>query len=203
MATHELYIGGPPTRNYSQAMFPAVPFNADAAAFQVGPAAHKGPIGYADTRLLDFGSDHALAEFMRENTVAQGDDLGVVLIPKDVLFLGFHYSILNPVEGLTLTPMLRDKSVTFTAIDMNPQPVEADPDAVPPVLAQDAVFSAFVAPGGGAGVTSGVVNLGAAFYDVKPYMLDLRVTAVGDAGLGALKLVVSPILLATNTGGYR
>lgn len=185
MATHELYIGGPPTRNYSQAMFPAVPFNEDGPGFQIGPAAHKGPIGYADTRLLDFGADHALSEFLRENTVEDGDLLGVVLIPRRVLFLGFYYRIETPVEGLSLTPQLRDRAGTFTAINAAE------------------VGEGFVAAGGGAAVEEGTLDLGQAVYSTKPYMLDLEITAVGADGIGGLKMIISPVLLAVDTGGFR
>lgn len=186
MATHELYIGGPPTRNYSQAMFPAVAFNEAAAPFnQIGMAAHKGPIGYADTRLLDFGVDHALSEFVRENTVAQGDKLGVVLIPKNMLFMGFYYEIITPQAGLTLTPSLRGKATVFTAIDGS------------------AAAKGFVAPGGGALVTEGAVTMAGVQFDIKPDMLDLTLTALGAGGLGAFKMIVSPVMLAVDTGGYR
>ncbi len=186
MATHELYIGGPSTKNYSQAMFPAVPFVDTAAPFTlIGPAAHKGPIGYNDTRLLDFGADHALTEFSRNTTIAQGDVLGVVLIPKNMLFLGFYYKIVTPQAGLTLTPALRGNATAFTAIS------------------GAAVAEGFVAPGGGALVTEGIVSMASVYFDIKPNMLDLTLTALPAGKLGSFKMIISPVLLSTAAGGYR
>lgn len=186
MATHELYIGGPSSKNYSQAMFPAPAFSETAKPFtQVGVAAHKGPIGFADTRLLDFGADHALGEFARNTTIAQGDVLGVVLIPKNHLFLGFYYKIITAQTGLTLTPALRGKATVFTAI------------------AGGTVAEGFVAPAGGAIVTEGAVSMAGAQYDNKPDMLDLALTALPAGKMGAFKMVISPVLLAVDTGGYR
>jgi hypothetical protein len=162
-------------------------FNEAAAPFnQIGTAAHKGPIGYADTRLLDFtGPDHALAEFLRENSVVQGDVLGTILIPKNHLFLGFYYKVIDPVAGLSITPKLRGKALVFTAIDAS-------------VAAEG-----FVAPGGGAIITEGAVTMVAAQYDNKPDMFDLTLTALTAGTLNGLKMIVSPVLLAVATGGYR
>lgn len=186
MATLELYIGGPPTKNYSQAMFPAVPFDQTIAPFnKIGVAAHKGPIGYADTRLLDFGVDQALGEFVRNNTIAQGDKLGVVLIPKNLLFMGFYYKVENPVVGLTMTPSRRVLGTAWTAIDCS-------------VAAEG-----FCGPAGGALVTAGAVSMAGVTYTILPDMLDMTLTAYGAAKLGALKMTISPVMLATNTGGTR
>jgi hypothetical protein len=164
-------------------------FNEAAAPFnQIGVAAHKGPIGAADTRLLDFGgSDHALAEFVRNNTVAQGDKLGVVLIPKNVLLLGFYIKVVNPAAGVTLTPSLRGKAHTYAAIDCS------------------AVSEGFYAASGAAVplVTEGVLSLALAVYDIKPDMLDMTLTALGAGGFGDLKIVISPVMLSVDTGGYR
>lgn len=185
MATHELYVGGPPSRNYSQAMFPAPTFSDTGAAFQVGPAAHKGPIGYALTRMLDFSGDHALAEWARENTYVQGDTLGVVLIPQNVILLGFYYKVINGVAGITLTPNMRGKALTYTAINGATE------------------TEGFVVAGGGALVTEGAVTFATAQYDNKPDMFDLVLTALPATKLAGFKAVFSPVVLAVDTGGYR
>jgi hypothetical protein len=185
MATHELYVGGPPTRKYSQAMYPAVAFNDAIAPFnEIGPAAHKGPIGYNLTRRLDFSGDRALAEFLRENTVTDADVLGLVIIPRCVLFLGFYYKVVTPKDGVTLTPRLRGKATSFAAIDAS-------------VAAEG-----FVAPGGGALVTEGAVTLAGVQFDIKPDILDMTLTAVPDSGLSGLVMIVSPVVLSTDAGGY-
>jgi len=184
MAIHELYVGGPPSRNIGLSMYPAVPFSETDPAFTgIGVAAHKGD---CDTRLLDFtGPDHALAEWLRNAVVAQGDKLGVVIVPRNVLYMGFYYKIINPVAGLSLTPSLRGKALVYTAIDAS------------------AAAEGFVAPGAGGIVTEGAVTLAAAQYDNKPDMFDLTLTAYTAGTLSGLKMIVSPVLKAVATGGYR
>lgn len=186
MATHELYIGGPPTRNYGLSMFPAAPFNDAAAGFQVGPAAHKGPAAFNDKRRLDFsGEDYALAEFTRNTAVAVADVLGAVLIPKNMLCLGFSVQVIKAVAGLSLTPKFRGKAGTFAAIDAS--------------VAGEAMF--YPASGtAAAAVTEGVVDLGTAIFDNKPDMLDLAVTAAPN-GIAGLILEITPVLIATTMGG--
>jgi hypothetical protein len=184
MATHELYIGGPPTRNYGLGMFPAVPFNDAAAGFQVGPAAHKGPAAFNDKRRLDFtGDDHALNHFLNESNVVVGDTLGVVLLPKNMLFLGFSYQVLKAVAGVALTPKIRGNALIFSAIDCS--------------VAGEVLF---VAPSGGAGIAEGVVDLGAAGFNNKPDMLDLTITAAPE-GLNGLILEITPVIISTAMGG--
>lgn len=186
MATHELYVGGPPTRNYSQAMYPAVAFDEATSPFnKIGPAGHKGPIGFNLTRLLDFTHDNALAEFLRNTSVAAADVLGLVIVPKNLLFLGFYYKVHTAKAGVTLTPRLRGKATAFTAIDCS------------------AVAEGFVAPGGGAIITEGAVTLAGAQYDNKPDMFDVTLTALPATKLAGLKIEFSPVVLAVNIGGYR
>lgn len=190
MATHELYLGGPPSRNYGLSMFPAVPFNEAQAPFnQIGPAAHKGPIGYNDKRRLAFdGTDHALAEFVRNNTVADGDVLGAVLIPKNMLLLGFTAQVLKAGPAtLSIIPKLRGKAHTFAAIDGA-------------TVMSEPVF--YPASGTGvAAVAEGVVDLGTAVFDNKPDMLDLTLDVLPADGLGSLVIEVTPVFLSTNAGG--
>ena len=189
MATHELYIGGPPSRNYSQAMFPAVPFNEAAAPFNtISVAAHKGPAAYNDKRILDFGGDdHALAEFLRSNTVVQGDKLGAVLIPKNMLLLGFTVKVVKAGPAtLSLTPSFRGKAHTFAAING--------------AVAGEAVF--YPASGAAvAAISEGVASLAVAVFDNKPDMLDLTLTTLPAGGLGKLILEITPVMIATTQGG--
>jgi hypothetical protein len=189
MATHELYLGGPPTRNYNLHMFPAPAFNDAVAPFNtIGPAAHKGPIGYNDKRRLAFdGTDHALADFVRENTIAQGDVLGAVLIPKNVLLLGFAVKVVTAGPAtLSITPKLRGKAHTFAAIDA--------------ATAGETVF--YPASGAAvAAISEGVASLAVAVFDNKPDMLDLTLTVLPAGGLGNLVLEVTPVFLTVDAGG--
>jgi hypothetical protein len=187
MATHELYVGGPPTTNSGLGFYPAPAFNEAAAPFTtMEMAAHKGPNGYSDTRLLDFtGPDHALAHWVRNATIAQGDVLGAIIITKNHLYLGFYYKVISPVAGLSITPRLRGKSLTYTAIDAS------------------AAAEGYVAPGSGAIITEGAVTLAAAQYDNKPDIFDLVLTAYTAGTLHGLKMIVSPNLISVANGGYR
>lgn len=115
MATHEIYIGGPASANYSRAMFPAPAFNAAGAAFlAVTPSAHKGPVGYQLGRVLDFREDKALQEYVRNAAIVQGDVLGSILIPRNCRLRGMFYHVEREAQTatgaavvVTITPGLR------------------------------------------------------------------------------------------------
>ena len=118
MTTREIYIGGPASANVSRGMYPAVPFDASAPAFKnVAPAAHKGPAQFGLTRVLDFGADYALMDYVANNTIVANDVLGSILIPANVLLYGVHVKVDNPQAGVTLTPKLRNGGQTFPAIN--------------------------------------------------------------------------------------
>src|SRR5688572_32528725 len=120
MATHELYVGGPASSNYSRAMFPAPPFNAAGAAFlAVRPSAHKGPATYNMERVIDT-TQHAMAEFLRNTAVVQGDVLGVSLLPRRTILEGFFYEVETAVGAATvLTPSIRGFAGTIPTINAN------------------------------------------------------------------------------------
>lgn len=189
MATHELYIGGPPTANYSRSMFPAAPFNAASAAFTgIRPAAHKGNTGYSLTRVLDT-AQKAMAEFLRENTVAQGDVLGSVIIPQDVLLKGLFYRLVTPTGTgtTTITPSLR--GVTGGTL---------------PTIAANgtAGTKGFAKIGGAAWITASGAAEGDDFFIAAPTILDLTLTALPAGGLGALRLVLCPLVTELENGQY-
>lgn len=192
MATHELYVGGPSTANYSRAMFPAPPFNAASAAFTgIRPAAHKGNTGYSLTRVLDT-ANKAIAEFLRENAVAQGDVIGSVIIPQDVIFKGLFYRLESPTgTGATvITPSLRGVgAATFPTIDANAA----------------AGSKGFAKAGNAAWVTtSASIEAGAGedFFIAAPTILDLTLTTLPADGLGALRLTLAPIVTELVNGQY-
>lgn len=189
MATHEIYIGGPPTANYSRAMFPAAPFNAGSAAFTgIRPAAHKGNTGYSLTRVLDT-AQKAMAEFLRENVVAQGDVLGSIIIPQDVLFKGLFYRLESPTgTGATvITPSLRGvAAATFPTIDAN----------------ATAGAKGFTKAAGVAWVDESAAAAGDDFFIAEPTILDLTLTTLPADGLGTLRLVLAPIVTELVNGQY-
>ena len=122
MATHELYVGGPATANYSRAMFPAPAFNAADDQFKrVTVASHQGPTAYALSRVLDV-ADNAFAEYVRNHTIAQGDVIGSILIPQNFLLTGAWYRLVTPqgTATTTITPSVRDLAgATLPAIAAN------------------------------------------------------------------------------------
>lgn len=193
MATHEIYVGGPPSANYSRSMFPAPPFSAGSAVFQgIRPAAHKGNTGYALTRVLDT-AQAAMAEFLRENTVAQGDVLGSILIPQNVLFKGVFWLLESPTGTgtTTITPSLR--GVTGGTL--------------PTIAANGAAGTKGFAKLGSTAwkTTSASVegeNNGNDFFIAAPTILDLTLTALPAGGLGALRLTLSPLVTELLSGQY-
>lgn len=186
MATYEVYLGGPPTKNYGLSMFPAIPFDEAGAGFQVGPAAHKGPAAYNDKRLLDFtGGDYALSEMIRNTPPVQGDILGCVLIPKNTILFGFSYKVIKAKAGVTVTPRLRGKASTYVAINcatLNEGFYVASGTAVP-------------------AITEAVCSLALCWFDNKPDMLDLTLTALPASGLSGVSLELTPVFVTTSVGG--
>lgn len=176
MAIHEIYIGGAPTANYSRAMLPAPPFNANSGSAQaLKVAAHKGPTSYGLTRDINT-ADYSLAEFLRENTVAEGDVLGSILIPKDILVKGVYFEVMNPAgEALVITPQLRGvAAATLPTIDGN------------------VAGKGFAMLGGSEWVDETAAVDGDAFFIAEPTVLDLVLTTY--TTLGALHLTITPLV---------
>lgn len=203
MATYELYVGGPSTTNYSRAMFPAPTFSAAGAAFvAMKPAAHKGPYTFNLGRTLDAAplsnltsvGDAALAEFLRNTTIVQGDVLGVQVIPRRVVIEGFFYEVERAVGAATvLTPALRGVAgATLPTIDAN------------------VVGSGFCRLGGAAwlaanaaineGVGAGLE--GEEWYMHTPAMLDLTLTTLSASKLGNLRMSIVPLVRSLESGAY-
>lgn len=194
MATHELYIGGPASANYSRSMFPAVPFNAADDAFKrVTVAAHKGPTSYALGRVLD-ASDHAFAEYVRTHTIAQGDVIGSILIPQGTLFKGFQFRLVKPqgTATLTLTPSVRGLAGA----------------TLPAIAANGAAGSnGYAHLGDTAWITANGLALpadttGGQWYFATPAILDLTLTAYPASGFGAMRLELNPIVEKFYSGQY-
>lgn len=193
MATFEVYVGGPPTANYSRAMFPAVPFNASSPAFTgIRPAAHKGNTGYSLTRVIDT-AQHAMAEFLRETTLAEGDVLGSIIIPQDVIFKGLFYRLETPqgTAATSITPSLRNVTGgTFPVIAAN----------------GTAGTKGFAKAGSTAWKSTSVAiegtDNGNDFFIAAPTVLDLTLTTLPASKLGTLRLVLAPIVTELVNGQY-
>jgi hypothetical protein len=200
MATHEIYVGGPPTANYSRAMFPAPAFNAAAQwALDLKPSAHKGPVDYQLGRVLKPGTtgstrnanDYALQEFIRNTNIVQGDVLGSILVPPNCLFHGVYVFNRKAVgQAMVITPSLRGVTGgTFPTIDAN------------------ALLTGFTRAGGTAWQTaSGTLSDaadGTPFLIVAPTVLDLTLTTLtAKSDLYNLDLTLVPVVTAFDTGQY-
>lgn len=193
MATYEIFVGGPGRGDTSRSQYPAKAFLYTSALFaKLRAAAHKGPSEYALTRTLDFKNDYALAEFVRNQLaagapLAQGDVLGSVIIPANYLLKGVFVRVETPVVGLTLTLNTRATSVAAVAFGTVNCAVAG---------------SSYRSPGEAAGgITEGAVTGGQSFANV-PRILDVTLTAVGAAGLGALRIHISPLLSQLEEGQF-
>lgn len=184
MATHELYVGGPGAGGFNRSMYPRPTFTPGATFNSISPAAHKGPVQYALTRTLDFGNDHALMEYVRNNAIAAADVLNLQIVPANMLQYGLYVRVETPQAGVTLTFGLNDGTTFATAVDCS------------------VAGSMFVAPNGAAWVTDGAVSLATAEFANVAKMLQATVTAVGAGGFGALRLHASPLLSQLEEGQY-
>lgn len=200
MATHEIYVGGPASANFSRAMFPAPTFNAASEAFlRVKPSAHKGPTGYQLGRVIDPANDKALSEFLANTEVAQGDVLGAILVPRNCLFKGMFYHVERAATATdgsavtcTITPSLRSGG------------------AFPAIAAGTADARGFARVGAaaweaanGAVAMGGDPSEGSDYWIQTPTVIDLTLTALtAESNLNTLRLTLVPIVEYMATGQY-
>lgn len=191
MAVHELYVGGPGTTGFSRSMYPRPTFNPLSAAFQrMTIAAHKGPSQYALTRVLDFKDSASLKNYVSGNTVAQGDQLNIQVIPKNSVVYGFMVEVETPQAGVSLT------------FRMNDGTAGAAGTAIATAVDCSVAGSKFAVPAGAAWVTDGAVDMSTAHFTNVPKMLQAVVTALGAGGFGALRLSITPLVSRTEEGQY-
>jgi hypothetical protein len=113
--TYDLYLGGDRTTNPDTRMFPSALYNPLALA---KAADHKGPIGYALTRVLNPGpqapvtvngsvADQAITNFLNFQAltapVVATDILRLVTLPNGCLFDGFFWEVVTPLAGFTFS----------------------------------------------------------------------------------------------------
>lgn len=193
MATYELYVGGPGGgNNGTRSQFPSAPFNPDSDAFiNSAVAAHKGPVGFNLTRVLDFGSTGAfsssnsfgLADFVRKNPLVQGDKLGIIFVPPAHLLLGVAWEVESPMAAGSVDLSIRgDATNTFAAIDTS------------------VVGNGFLVPGAAASVSNGAVDLSKAVYKNVPYIFDLELTDITPGPLTGLRIKISPLIMKLHSG---
>lgn len=193
MATYELYLGGAGRTNPGYSMFPAPTFSASAEPFTtMRPAAHKGPKLFSLNRVLDFTEDTALVNWVAEHEagtpVAQGDVLGILVIPQDTLLLGIGYNLERPSSATTttLTPAFRgDGTNTLPAITASGSAKKGF--AIPTDAAWQTTFSE-VSSGG--------------FYVPTPLILQLTLTTLPAAKFGDMRLTMTALLCDLHSGQY-
>lgn len=190
--TRELYLGGGPTANINRSAFPAPAFSAtDPVQLVSKPAAHKGPISFGLTRVLDFQNDSSLSAYVAAQLAAgtpivAGDKLSLAVIPPGQIFVGITVQVIQAASGaLPLTPSTRVGGLTFPAI-----------------AAGTAGLLQFAAPAATVYVTAGPALLANSTFNTAPDVLDLLVGTLPAGGIGKLILAVTPILLSGNVNGY-
>lgn len=189
MAIHSLYVGGPATGNFSRAMFPTATFSAtDAGTIAVRPAAHQGPNGFSLARVLDFKQEGALRNWYASVTLAQGDDLDLMLIPQDTFLTGIFVEVETPTpSGTTATGTLSLRGVSGATFG---------------AAVNLAAAGKSYRPIGGTALTA-TAALGAfpAFYIAEPAVLSLDLTAFTPAvGLGDLRLKITAQVVDLHSG---
>lgn len=191
MAVHELYVGGPGSTAGGRSMYPRPAFNPLAAAFlRMTAAVHKGPTQFALTRTLDFSEAASLKNYMSGNTVAQGDQLNLQVIPKNSLVYGFMVNVEKAAPGVSLTFRMNDGTAGAAGI------------AIGTAVDCSVEGSKFCVPAGAAWVTDGAADLGTAHFTNVPKMLQAVVTALSGTGFGGLRVSITPLISSTQEGQY-
>jgi hypothetical protein len=142
MARHSLALGGRPKTGYcfGQNILPSVPYLPDE---EIVPDARRSSTTFALTRCLDFGCGDtpcagcvtadckgsiALRQYMRENTIAVGDLIDVVYLPRrtqlvevawfvDHALAGFTFNIQVAEYDGAAAPVVLATGVSAAAID--------------------------------------------------------------------------------------
>lgn len=193
MATHEIYVGGPPTQNYSRAMFPAAPWDGLSEPFlRVKVSAHKGPVAFDLGRTLDPKKDTALGNYFNEAELAQGDILNVILVPTRTVMRGVFYRV-ERLAGvpITLTASIENGNGTIVTLG----PIDGNPD-----IEADEPNQGFASPGDAAFVQASGPVVGGAYYFHEPAILRLALTTF--TGWGDLALTITPIVDKYDSGAW-
>jgi hypothetical protein len=113
--TYDLYLGGGRTTNPDTRMFPSAEFN---PLDLIKSSAHKTPVGYALTRVLNPGpqapvtvngavADQAITNFLNFQAltapVVATDILTLVPLPNGSIFDGFYWEVETPLAGFTFS----------------------------------------------------------------------------------------------------
>ena len=146
MILHYLHHGGAGTRNDNQALYPAA---TPAPIERLAPAAHKEPIAFGITRLLDFsqldGRRQAGLQQYLERTAADGkplqanDLVTLSAIPARSLLLGVAWGVEIPEAGVSFNlKLLRGGQTLVTGV--NAATVDSDAQMVTPQWFKDSDF---------------------------------------------------------------
>ncbi|WP_333679875.1 hypothetical protein [Dyella sp.] len=122
MTIHYLHHGGAGVRNPNWEMYPAAK---PVAGVQLRPAAHKEPIAFGITRLLDFsqkdgrrqaGLQQYLERAANDGTPLQaGDTCTLSCVPARSLLLGYAWGVEVPEQGVSFDITLAQKGETLAS----------------------------------------------------------------------------------------
>lgn len=102
MTVHNLYHGGRKAGNANNAMYPAAETTPNDGLRQ---SAHKDPIAFGNTRLLDFsGLDNrrqaGLLQYLETHNISVGDEIVLCALPEKSFLLGFSTDVEFAEEGI-------------------------------------------------------------------------------------------------------
>jgi hypothetical protein len=139
MTLHYLHHGGAGTRNADQALYPAA---TPAPIERLHPAAHKEPIAFGITRLLDFsqkdGRRQAGLQQYLERAAAGGhplqanDLVTLSALPAQALLLGVAWGVEEPEAGVTFDLKLLTGGQTLVS-NVNAATVNSDAKMLTPL----------------------------------------------------------------------
>lgn len=102
MTVHFLHHGGKSIKKPNAAMYPAHETTNDDDLRQ---SAHKEPVAFGNTRLLDFSSydgrrQAGLQQYLQTHKISVGDEIVLCAMPGKSFFLGHAFEVEHPEEGV-------------------------------------------------------------------------------------------------------
>ena len=212
MAEHNLFLGGLATMNGHYRGLPSVEQTPNGA---MTPTTHKQQGRYSLLRDLAWKDDTGgpstgesrgsrfLADYLSCNTLAVGDVLNLVIMPKWSSILGIWWMVHDPLPGFTFDLRLRGNANSLGGTPAVPVPLTlatgVDGGLVAPVAAGPGY-----APTGLIGIDPAAQGdpLAPGIYFDQNDMLQLVITGLPPEGIACSRICIAPVMETYCEGSY-
>lgn len=118
MTYHYLHHGGKPTNNDGN-IYPQAKISRNDNLMQ---AAHKSPVAFANSRMLDFspnGTQEALLQYVKDTKIEVDDKITLSAIPAKCLLIGFAWEVLEAEDGIQFDLATEYSGLSLGSLDVS------------------------------------------------------------------------------------